>query len=383
VGECSEAQLAAAAAPSRSGTEEQAAPSCPASTEVGTVDVGAGAGPTPLYVTGHAYLAGPYKGAPLSLAIITPAVAGPFDLGTVVVRTALYVDPFTAQIHAVSDEIPHILEGIPLDVRSITLQMNRPNFTLNPTNCNELGFTGAATSLLGNVAPLAQRFQVGGCSALKFKPSLKLSLKGSTKRTGHPALKAVLTAKPGEANIHSAQVTLPHSAFLEQAHIRTICTNVQFNANQCPAGSIYGRARAITPLLDKPLEGNVYLRSSSHQLPDLVANLDGQIHVVLDGKVDSINARLRNTFEAVPDAPVSKFILEMQGGKKGLIVNSENLCSPQAKTHAIVAFTGQNGKTYNTEPTVANSCKKKGKGKHGKGHKHHKSASHRLGTTHR
>jgi hypothetical protein len=174
----------------------------------------------------------------------------------------------------------------------------------------------------------------------------------------------------GDANISRAAVTLPHSEFLEQAHIRTVCTRVQFAAgaghgSACPAGSIYGHARAITPLLDKPLEGPVYLRSSSHKLPDLVAALSGQVNIVLDGRVDTgKGGGIRNTFEAVPDAPVSKFTLEMKGGKKSLLVNSENLCSPHAKTTAIANFTAQNNKTYKAEPKVANSCKKKGKKKH-------------------
>jgi hypothetical protein len=358
------------------GAEEIASPSCPASSEVGTVEVAAGAGPDPYHTTGHAYLAGPYNGAPLSLAIVTPAVAGPFDLGDVLVRTALQVNPETAQITAKSDEIPHILQGIPLDVRSVVLKMSRPNFTLNPTDCDELAFSGSALSVLGNAAPLAQRFQVGGCSALPFKPKLALSLKGKTTRAGHPALKAVLTMKPGEANVASAQVTLPRSEFLDNAHIKTVCTRVQFGegttpGERCPAGSVYGHARAITPLLEKPLEGPVYLRSSSHTLPDLVAALNGQIQVVLDGRVDSIHGGIRNTFEVVPDAPVSKFTLEMQGAKKGLLENSENLCSAKAKTHATVAFTAQNGKSSDTTPALANGCKGKG-GKGKKGHKGHR-----------
>jgi hypothetical protein len=380
VAECSDAQLAAAAA--HSGTEERAAPSCPLGSEVGTVDIGAGAGPTPLYVQGRAYLAGPYKGAPLSLAIITPAVAGPFDLGTVVVRTALYTDPFTAQIHAVSDEIPHILEGIPLDVRSITLKMARPNFTLNPTNCEELGFTGAATSVFGQSAPLAQRFQVGGCKALKFKPKLSISLKGGTRRHTFPALKAVVTyPKQGAyANIASAQVTLPASANLEQAHINKTCLRPQLASHTCPASSIYGHASAVSPLLDKPLEGPVYLATGfGYQLPALVADLNGQIEVLLAGKVDTGREDgIRNTFEVVPDAPVSKFTLSMFGGKKGLIVNKENICGPRATTKALAKFTAQNGKAIELEPTVHSSCKKKGR-KHGKG----QHPSHRVGTSHR
>jgi len=315
-------------------------------------------------VQGHAYLAGPYKGAPLSLAIITPAVAGPFDLGTVVVRTAIYVDPETAQGRAVSDPLPSILQGIPLDIRSVAIKLERPGgFTLNPTSCDPMSVTGSAAMLTGQSAALTSPFQVGGCSALKFKPSLKISLKGGTKRHRFPALKAVLSYPKGaNANIASAQVTLPHGEFLEQGHIGTVCTRVQFAANACPKASIYGKAKAITPLLDKPLEGPVYLRSSSHELPDLVAALNGQINVVLAGRVDTgKGGGIRNTFEAVPDAPVSKFVLEMKGGKKGLLVNSENICRKTQK--ASVSFTAQNGDALSLTPTIKNSCKGKAKKK--------------------
>jgi hypothetical protein len=366
---CSEAQIAQAQARSNpnQGALEQASPSCPAASEVGTVEVGAGSGPTPLYVSGRAYLAGPYKGAPLSLAIITPAVAGPFDLGAVVVRTAIYVDPETAQGRAVSDPLPSILQGIPLDIRSVAIKLDRPGgFTLNPTSCDPMAVTGSAAMLTGQSAALTSPFQVGGCSALKFKPNLKISLKGGTKRNKYPALKAVLTYPKGQnANIASAQVTLPHSAFLEQAHIGTVCTRVQFAADACPKASIYGKAKAITPLLDQPLEGPVYLRSSSHELPDLVAALNGQIDVDLVGRVDTgKGGGIRNTFEAAPDAPVSRFVLEMKGGKKGLLVNSEDICRrPQ---RASVSFVGQNGKAFEATPLIANSCKVKAKKKSAK-----------------
>jgi hypothetical protein len=367
---CSEAQIAQAKGREHpnQGALEKAAPSCPSSTEVGTVDVAAGSGPTPFHASGHAYLAGPYKGAPLSLVIITPAVAGPFDLGAVLVRTALYVDPETARIHAVSDPFPTILDGIPLDLRSVDLKMGRPDFTLNPTSCDPMAIVGTATSALGNGAALTSPFQVGGCSALGFKPKLAIHLKGGTRRAKNPSLRAVLTYPKGAyANIKSAQVALPHSEFLDQAHIKTICTRVQFAANQCPAASVYGHAIAETPLLDKPLEGPVYLRSSSNPLPDLVADLNGQIHVVLDGRVDSVHGGIRNTFEAVPDAPVSRFVLTMQGGKKGLLENSRNLC--KSVNRATADFTAQNGKTYESRPLVTNSCK----GKHGKHRRaHHK-----------
>ena len=273
VAECPQAQIEAAK--QRSGNEEQAAPSCPLSSQLGTVNVGAGSG-APFYVTGHAYLAGPYKGAPLSMAILTPAVAGPFDLGTVVVRAALYVNPETAQITAKSDPVPTVLDGIPLDVRSIAVHIDRNQFTLNPTNCDRLSLTGEvlAASSLANVS---DPFQVGGCSALAFKPKLAIHLKGATKRAGNPALSATVTYPPGPgyANIARAAVTLPHSEFLDNAHIGTVCTRVQFaeGRGKCPAASVYGFARAISPLLEAPLQGHVYLRSSSNKLPDLVAAL--------------------------------------------------------------------------------------------------------------
>jgi hypothetical protein len=258
-----------------------------------------------------------------------------------------------------------VFGGVKLDIRSIDLNMNRNQFSLNPTSCEPKQVTGQVISTLGNVANLTNRFQVGACGALAFKPSLKLSLKGATKRAGNPALRAVITYPKGDnANIAKTQVTLPHSAFLEQSHIRTVCTRVQFAVDACPKGSIYGSARAVSPLLDQPLEGPVYLRSSSNKLPDLVVDLKGQIEVVLDGKVDTGKEDgLRTTFQSVPDAPVSKFILNLDGGKKGLIVNSENLCSPKAKVKAVSNLTAQNGKTYDTQPRVANSCGKKAKKK--------------------
>lgn len=366
--ECTEAQIAQAASriQPEEGRLERESPSCPAATEVGSVVVGAGAGPTPFYTTGHAYLAGPYKGAPLSLAVIVPAVAGPFDLGTVVTRVALQVEPESARIHAVSDPLPTILEGIPLDVRSVALRMDRPGFILNPTSCDPMAIAATATSSLGQAAALSTPFQVGGCSALAFKPKLSLRLKGAVKRSSHPKLIAKLKARPGEANIARAQVKLPRPVFLDQSHIRTICTRVQFAADACPPGSIYGKAGATTPLLDQPLSGSVYLRSNpAHELPDLVAKLKGPasqpIEIDLVGKTDAVKAALRNTFEAVPDAPVSSFRLELFGGKRGLVEMSDGFCR---NPRATVKLDGQNGKVYDTRPVVGAKCPR---GSHGRG----------------
>jgi hypothetical protein len=358
---CADAALAAAAG--KTGAEERRSPSCPEASRVGSVVVGAGAGPKPFFVTGQAYLAGPYRGAPLSLAIITPAVAGPFDLGTVVVRSVLEIDPFTSKVTVKSDPIPTELKNIPLDVRSIAVKIDRSNFTLNPTSCEAMAVGGSVTSTVGQTATVSNRFKVGGCKQLKFKPKLQLSLKGSTKHAGHPALKAVLTyPKAGAyANVARAQVNLPHSEFIDQANLNKTCTRPVLLAGACPKTSIYGKAKAWTPLLEKPLEGPVYLVGGfGYKLPALVAELNGQIRVLLAGKVDSgPNKGIRNTFEAVPDAPVEKFVLELKGGPKySLLENSENLCGKPQK--AIARFTAQNGKVDLAKPLIANQC---GKGK--------------------
>lgn len=368
VAECSEAQIAQAKAREAPnlGIEERNGPSCPASSEVGTVKVAVGSGPSPFWTSGHAYLAGPYRGAPLSLAVIVPALAGPFDLGVVVNRVALYVNEETAQIHAVSDPFPTILDGIPLDLRAAVLEMGRPQFTLNPTSCAPMSVLGTATSALGGTASLANPFQVGGCGSLTFKPHLKISLTGATRRSGHPALKAVLTMPAGGANIARAQVGLPHALFIDQGNLDKVCTQANLRAATCPASSVYGHARAISPLLDAPLEGPVYLGVGyGHKLPDLVADLNGQIRILLHGKVDTTKQDgIRNTFEVVPDAPVSKFTLTMKGGRKySLIENSESLCAKPQRAGA--RFVAQNGRVDHFTSKIAVSCKGHRKRGHG------------------
>ena len=366
---CPDATLAGISTAEEAGALELANPACPAGSQVGTVTAGAGSGAFPFHSRGKVYLAGPYKGAPVSLAVVTPAVAGPFDLGNVVIRNGLYIDPVTAQVTAKSDPIPTILHGILIDLRQIHLSLDRPGFTAAPTNCQPMAVSAHVSGEEGGSAELSNRFQVGNCAALGFKPKLSLRLFGGTRRGSHPRLVADLTARSGDANIAGASVALPHSEFLDQAHIRTICTRVQFAANACPQGAIYGRAEATTPLLDNPLSGPVYLRSSDNPLPDLVAALRGPdsqpIEVVLAGRIDSVRGGIRTSFEAVPDQPVSTFTLKMQGGKKGLLVNSRNICKSTAK--ATAKFTAQNGRTASLRPVLKNACKKKtSKKRHGK-----------------
>lgn len=281
-----------------------------------------------------------------------------------VVRSGLYLDPKTGQVTVKSDPPPQILRGIPLDLRDLRVFIDRPSFTLNPTSCEPMSIEATVFGADGAIAHVSSRYQAAGCASLAFKPKLKLKLKGGTKRGDYESLRAVV--KPGGgvgvANIASASVALPHSAFLANEHIRTVCTRVQFaagagNGAECPPGSIYGRARAVTPLLDGALEGPVFLRSSSNPLPDLVVALHGQFDIDLVGQTDSINEGIRNRFAYVPDAPASKFVLELFGGKRALIVNSRNLCQGP-KQKATATFTGHNGMISQSRPVVQNSCKK-------------------------
>ncbi len=357
---CPDGKLAAAEL--SSGLDQQHDPSCPSASEVGQVTIGAGAGPRPLSVGGIAYLAGPYEGAPLSLAIVTPAVAGPFDLGTVVVRAAISVDPITTQVTVRSDSIPTILQGIPLDVRSISLRLGRPGFTLNPTSCETRTISGLVTSPAGSTAQIQTDFGISGCKGLPFSPKLALRLSGGTSRGKDPALRATFTQPAGQANLGRAAVTLPQSLFIDQRHVDNPCTRVQFRAGACPASSVLGRARAFTPLLSEPLEGPVIFRSNGgeRKLPDLVVELDGQIHVELVGYLTSARrrgsevSRVRTTFAQVPDAPISKFVLQLRGGRRGLLQNSANLC--RSTRLADVALKGQNGAATHLRVHLSSKC---------------------------
>jgi hypothetical protein len=365
-------------AKTRSGIEEAERPSCPAASEIGHTVSGYGVGPVLAYAPGKLFLAGPYHGAPLSIAAVDSALVGPFDLGTVIVRSAIKVDPRTAQVSvdsAGSDPIPHILKGIPLHLRDIRVYVDRPDFALNPTSCDPLSTTSTLTGVGADAfsssddvsATAVGGFQLLNCSALGFKPKLAFRLKGGTKRGDYPSLRATLTPRPGDANIAKAAVTLPSSVFLAQEHIDTICTMAQSSRNACPAGSVYGRARAITPLLGEVLEGPVYLRASTNPLPDLVTALRSPSGIAIDvvGRIDSVRGGIRARFDVLPDAPVTRFTMALNGGKRGLLVNEQDMCStPQL---AAVRMVGQNNATAAFKPRLRAKCPKHSKRRHGKG----------------
>jgi hypothetical protein len=359
-----------------SGVEEQKKWSCDGKSEIGRATIAAGTGGTPLKIEGRVYLSGPYKGAPLSAIVITPAVAGPFDLGTVVVHAPINLNPESGQIEA-GAEIPDVFGGAKLDIRSIFVNLNRKQLTLNGTNCNKNATTGSISGggadptnpAAWSSAAVNVPFQGAGCEKLAFSPGLKVRLFGQTGRAKHPKLKATLTTKEGQANTALASVALPHAIFLDQSSLGTVCTRPQFAAGQCPAKSRYGYARAWTPLLSHPVEGPVFLRSSNNTLPDMVADLKGQVSIVLDGRIDSFKGGIRTTFASVPDLPVSKFVLNLPGGKHGLLQASTNLCAKPVK--GIIRLQGQNGKKVNRHVRIQTPCKKKHK-KHGKKSRHGK-----------
>jgi hypothetical protein len=370
---CPDAAIASARA--RTGPfgaqEELDDPSCPAASSIGDTLTGYGVGGVLAYAPGGLYLAGPYHGAPLSTVAIDSALVGPFDLGVVVVRSAIRVDPHTAQVvidSAGSDPIPHIIRGIPLHLRDIRVRVDRPDFTRNPTSCDPSQvlstLTGAAADLFSpaddSIATSTQRYQVLNCTVLPFKPKLKFRFISGFKRRAFPALRTELRARPADANLRFVSVTLPRTEFIAQEHLRNFCTKAQFAADACPADSVYGKARAFTPLLDQPLEGPVYLRSSGGSgLPDMVFDLTGigGLRIEVVGKIDSVHESLRATFTGLPDAPLSRFVMTLYGGKQGLIQNEKNICKfPQFANARLI---GQNNTGEALKPYLETRCPKK------------------------
>lgn len=340
---------------------------CPVGSRLGSLTAASGVGGAPLWIPQPgkaptaAYLAGPYKGAPYSIVSVVPAQAGPFDLGLVVNRAAIRVNPDTAQATVVTDPLPQFLEGVPLAYRTIHVLVDRPDFTLNPTSCRPKKTVATVTATDGKVAEPSDGFQATKCDGLAYKPQLRLRFKGSMKRTGNPSVQATLRQKPHQANNAGATVLLPKSEFIDNSHISNPCTRVQFAAEACPPKSVLGTVVARTPLLSKPLRGKVYFRSNGgeRELPDLVADLRGQLRVTLVGYIDSVKGRVRTRFLHIPDAPVSSFTMKLFGGSRGLIENSRNLCL--SKPRAEFRLDAQNGRSQDTNPRISLPCGKRGK----------------------
>ena len=335
--------------------------------------VGAGAGASPVYLPQPGrtptavYLAGPYKGAPFSLSIVVPAQAGPFDLGTVVVRAALFVDPLDSHVTVKADALPTILKGIPLKLRDVRVAIDRAGFMVNPTSCAAQQVTGDLTSAGGLTAAVASRVQVGDCASLALKPNLALTLsgKGQTTDGKHPAVTARLTQAPGQSNLKKVRVVLPLSLALDPDNANGLCEFVDGSkvVPTCPAASIVGSATARTPILNEPLTGPVYFVKNVRKdpksgreiktLPKLVLPLVGQngVRLTLTGTSAVVNDQLVTTFDNIPDAPVSSFELNINGGKGGILaVSDADIC--KATQIADQQVVGQSNKTANADISI-------------------------------
>jgi hypothetical protein len=351
------------------GDIEANAGSCPAGSRVGTATVGAGPGSNPFYLTGSASLTGPYKGAPYGLSVAVRAVAGPFDLGMVVVRQAIYIDPVDAHLSVRSDQLPIIVKGVPLRLRSVNVDVDRPGFTINPTSCAPKRIAATFGGSGGAVSTSNQRLQATECQSLAFKPKLGLRLTGRTQVADgkHPGLKAVVTQRRGQANIGKVQVKLPLSLALDPENAKALCEFDDGEKVNCPKASIIGSARAVTPVLNRALTGPVYFVKGIRidkktgrrirTLPTLLVPLRGEVAIDLRAKSSIQDGKLVNTFEAVPDAPVSRFELNLKGGRNGILVvtGGRNVCRGQQV--AQVNSDGQNGKRRDFQVRMTTPCK--------------------------
>ena len=360
--------------------------SCPASSRIGLVDASAGSGdPFVLEQKGEVFLTEGYKGGPYGLAVKIRPIAGPFrgdmELSPIVVRQKIEVDPTTAQVRAVSDPFPTVWHGVPLRVRRVLVQVDRPGFMLNPSGCDAKQVKASLTSVEGTVANTANHFQATGCSSLPFEPTLALRLSGRKQVTTgkHHGVKAQVTQQGvGEAGIDKVVVRLPKSLALDPNNAQALC---EFEAgtkpdleNHCPKGSIVGWARAVTPLLNQPLAGNVYFVKNVRRDPDtgnlirtlpmIIVALRGEIALNLRGESSTTKAgKLVNTFASVPDGPISQFNLNIRGGHNGILAVTRtrrakiNLCA--GRHIAEVDNDGQNGRRHDRDVRMKTPCTKK------------------------
>ena len=337
---------------------------CSPASQIGTTEVGSGPGPHPLYLKGKVYLTGPYKGQPFGMSVAVPAIAGPFNLGMVVVRSSIHVDPYTAAITVTSDPFPKILDGIPTHIKQVNVNINREHFIFNPTNCSAQQISATLTSLQGASAQVSSPFGIGGCASLPFSPTLTASTQADTSKANGASLDVKVTSGPGQANIGKTTLILPRSLPSRLTTIQKACVAAVFNANPaaCPAGSVVGTATAHTPVLKNPLTGPAFLVShGGAAFPDVEFVLQGEgITLDLDGQTNIKNGVTSSTFNALPDAPVSTFETLLPEGPHSALAALGNLCTQSLEMPTTI--TGQNGAviTQNTHiavtgcpPTVA------------------------------
>jgi hypothetical protein len=334
--------------------------SCSSASEIGKTIVSVGLGGDPFTVTGgQVFLTAPYEGAPFGLSIVNPAKAGPFDLGKVIVRARIEVDPHTAALTVTTDPIPHVLQGIPLQIKHVNVTIDRPGFTFNPTNCSAFKLTGSIGSVEGANAPVEAPFQIANCAALKFAPKFSVSTAGKTSKAKGASLAVKLTypkAPPGTyANLTKAKVSLPKQLPTRLTTIQKACTAAVFAQNpaNCPADSVVGHAKVITPILPVPLIGPAYFVSHGGEaFPDLTIVLQGYgVSVDLVGSTQIKNGITTNTFKSTPDVPFDSFELNLPEGKFSALAANANLC--KSKLAMPTEFVAQNGAVLNQSTPIA------------------------------
>ncbi len=379
------------------GEPQAAAGTCPPASEIGTVSVTAGAGPEPYAFAGEVYLTGPYAGAPYGLSIVVPALAGPFDLGSVVTRAQIDVDPYTARV-VVTASLPRVVGGVPLRLRSIAVDVKRPNFLFNPTNCGPLATESTLTGFVpGSSATatqsLASPFQVGACEKLPFGPKLTASTGAKTSRAGGASLEVKLTQSANQANIRQVDTTLPKQLPSRLTTLHGACPAATFEVagrvgESCPEASRVGSASVTTPVLPGRLEGPAYLVShGGAAFPDLDVILRGDgVTVVLVGHTHISSAGVTSsTFETLPDVPVSSFALDLPTGPHSLLAARGSLCWPISDRPTLTmptAIVAQSGAklTQSTKIAVRN-CPRLRHKTHGRRHRRRRGA--RMHRAHR
>lgn len=327
---------------------------------IGSTTVGAGPGPHPLYLPGKVYLTGPYNGQPFGLSVVVPAVAGPFNLGTVVVRASIAVNPTTGELTIAANSLPQFVDGVQLRLRRINVEVNRPGFMVDPTSCAQHTVTATITAAQGASSTASSSFEVGGCQSLPFAPSFTVSTQGAASFNGNGAsLDVKVAQKQGEANIAKVDVQLPKVLPSRQSTLKQACTQAQFAANPagCPEGSDVGTAVARTPILNNALEGPAYLVShGGAAFPDLEVVLQGEgITLILDGGTEIHNGVTFSRFDTVPDAPISSFELNLPEGPHSVLAvpaaTHGSLCGQ--KIVMPTTITGQNGAQIVQKTSVA------------------------------
>ena len=343
-------------------TEAQAqAAACAPQSRVGSVSVLAGPGADPLLLNGSVYLTGPYEGAPFGLAIVVPAVAGPLNLGTIAVRAALEVDPTTGALTIASDALPQSIDGVPLQIKTVSVDVDRARFTFNPTDCNRLAIAGTLTSAQGATAAVSSPFQAANCATLVFRPKLTALTHARPSKADGAYLHVKVVSGSGQANIAKLKVDLPKQVPSRLQTLHKACPAGIFDGNPaaCPPGSVVGAATVVTPVLNNPLSGPAYLVSHGGEaFPDLEIVLQGEGVVLrLDGQTSIRRGITSSTFKALPDAPISTFDLVLADGPHSALGANlpakakGSMCDQ--KLAMPVAITGQNGAVVKATTTIA------------------------------